>query len=237
VTPCEAFFTLHRDLPREGPGTAADVHWAVSVAGRPGRVLDAACGPGADTETLAEALPDARIEAVDKTPHFVAAARNRLVRFGARVTATEGDMRNVSGPYDLIWCAGALYFLGIETALAAWRGALAPGGMVAFSEPVFLAEPPSPEARIFWADYPGVTPAAGIAARVTASGWRTVATRAVVGDGWAEYYGPMKARIAALRPGASAAVAAVLVEAEREIAQWHAAPDEVAYLLSVVEPA
>jgi|GEM_PF-4683729 len=52
-----AFFTVHRDLDREGPGEAADVHWALDVAGTPedARILDAACGPGADMVTLAKA--------------------------------------------------------------------------------------------------------------------------------------------------------------------------------------
>lgn len=71
----DAPFAPHRDLPREGPRTARDVRWALSVAGRPARAIDAGCGPGADTVTLAEALPEARTEAVDWTPHFVAGAR------------------------------------------------------------------------------------------------------------------------------------------------------------------
>ena len=45
-----AFFTVHCDLPREGPGEAADVLWALGHlnAGGPLDVMDAACGPGAD---------------------------------------------------------------------------------------------------------------------------------------------------------------------------------------------
>ncbi|SPH17748.1 Trans-aconitate 2-methyltransferase [Defluviimonas aquaemixtae] len=233
----QAFFTLHRDLPREGPGTAEDVRWALSIVGRPARVIDAACGPGADTVTLAEELPEARIEAVDRTTHFVAEARTRVARFGGRVSVREGDMRELTGPADLIWCAGALYFLGIETALPLWRRALAPGGKVAFSEPVFVTDPPSEAARAFWADYPGVGGAASIARRVEEAEYRAVATRTLTGQPWADYYLPMEARIERLRPGASGALAQVLDAAEREIALWRAAPDEVAYLLAVTEPA
>ena len=42
----EAFFTVHRGLPREGPGTAEDVAWACGLAGLPeGAVIcDAVCG-------------------------------------------------------------------------------------------------------------------------------------------------------------------------------------------------
>ena len=59
VTPNQAFFTVHKDLPREGPGLADDVLWALKVAETPedGAILDAACGPGADTVTLATSPP------------------------------------------------------------------------------------------------------------------------------------------------------------------------------------
>ncbi|HPE25808.1 class I SAM-dependent methyltransferase [Albidovulum sp.] len=233
----DAFFELHRDMPRQGPGDAEDVLWALSVLGQPARVIDAACGPGADTEVLAEALPLARIEGVDLTAHFIAEARDRLACFGPRVTLREGDMRDLAGPADLIWCAGALYFLGVETALDLWRPVLAPGGAVVFSEPVFTCDPQPPGAAAFWADYPGVGTAADLAARVQAAGYRTRATRLITGRAWMNYYLPMMARVARLRIGAGPELAAVLDEAEAEFARWRAAPDEVAYLLSVVEPA
>lgn len=240
MTPEEAFFAVHRDLYREGPGTAADVHWALSVAGIGGaaRVCDAACGPGADTVTLAEALPDARIDAVEMQAHFVQAAQERLAGFGPRVQVGQGDMTAISGPYDLIWCAGALYFPGITEGLRLWRGALASGGRVAFSEPVFLSDAPSDIARAFWEQYPAITGLEGIAARVTAAEFKVMAHRMIVGAPWAEYYDPMRARIAALRQGEPGqALTGALDECALEIAQWEAVPDEIAYALMVVEPA
>ena len=67
MTPEAAFFALHRDLPREGPGQAEDVHWALYTAAVPeeARICDLACGPGADTRTLAKARPHARITGID----------------------------------------------------------------------------------------------------------------------------------------------------------------------------
>ena len=35
MTPDPSFFTLHRDLPREGPGRPVDVHWALYAAAVP----------------------------------------------------------------------------------------------------------------------------------------------------------------------------------------------------------
>jgi trans-aconitate methyltransferase len=199
-------------------------------------VIDAACGPGADTVTLADALPEARIEGVDITPHFVTAARAATARFGPRVSVREGDMRVLDGPADLIWCMGALYAVGIETALPLWRKVLADGGIVAFSEPV-LPDWAGAGARAFWADYPNAGDAASIAARVAAAGFRTEATRLLTGLPWAEYYEPMQVRVDRLRAGADPALAHVLDDAQREIDLWRQAPDEIAYLLTIAAPA
>jgi len=232
-----AFFTLHRDLPREGPGEPADVEWTLSWMAEPARVCDAACGPGADLEVLAGALPRAQIDGVDRQAHFIAQARARVARFGPRVALFTQDYAGIRGPYDLIWCAGAVYFIGIETALRTWRAALAPGGHVAFSEPVWLGETPSAAARSFWSEYGGITGAAGIADRVARAGFRTVATRVICGPPWQAYYQPLQARILQLGSLDDAALGAVLDEAQREIDLWHVCGDEIAYLLSVVAPA
>jgi SAM-dependent methyltransferase len=230
-----AFFTLHRDLPREGPGEAADVIWALGQIPRPTRICDVACGPGADIETFADLLPGSQIEAVDRQAHFIDATIARTKRFGGRVKAWQGEMAHLCGPYDLIWCAGAVYFLGVTHALQLWRSALAAGGHIVFSEPVLLG-PPSATVQAFWAEVPEVMDAAGIARQVTAAGFRTKATRVIVGAPWEAYYTPQAARTAALRPGAGSELTAVLDEAEAEISIWAKAPDQIAYLLSVVAP-
>ena len=230
------FFTLHRDLPREGPGSAAEVAWVLDRIAPPARVLDLACGPGADTVELAQRLPAARIEAVEQVRHFVEAAQRATARFGDRVTVRQGDMRAVTGQHDLIWCMGAVYFLGIEAALPLWRPALAPGGHLAFTEPVLVETPASATAAAFWGDHP-VGDAGAIAGRVAAAGYRTLATRLLTGAPWEDYYAPLERRIAALRPGASAALTQVLDEAEREVTLWRRAPDQIAYLLTLAAPA
>ena len=234
----EAFLTLYSDLAREGPGAPADLGWALSVAATPAqaRIMDAGCGSGADTLTLAKERPRARIEAVDKIAQFVEAAKRRTAPFGDRVQVRQGDMAQLDGPYDLIWCAGAIYFLGVTEGLRAWRPALAPGGEVAFSEPCLLPRP-SDAARAFWAEYPQITDVAGIRARVADAGYRVLGEQMQIGDAWEAYYIPMARRIAALRPGATGALAEALDAAEAEIARWRAAPSEIAYALMVVAPA
>jgi SAM-dependent methyltransferase len=233
----DAFFTLHADLPREGPGETADVAWAAEVAGlrSEARILDAACGPGGDIGALLRAAPEGHVTAIDLHAPFIEATR---ARWGAdrRVTLQSGDMTAPEGPFDFVWCAGAVYFLGIEAALEAWAPRLAPGGAIAFSEPCLFTDMPSEGAIDLWDGYARLSDAAGIAAQVEAAGYETLATRAIGDIAWESYYRPLKARIARLRPCAAPELAAVLELATVEIASWRAHRHETGYLLSVVRP-
>ena len=230
----EGFWRLHSDLPREGPGEPADVAWALDVTDTPdgARILDAGCGPGADLLTFSEMRPRARLTGIEAHVPFAEAARARL---GSGVEVRVGDMRDARGPWDLIWCAGALYFLGIGAALSAWRGTLAPGGAVAFTEP-FTAPGAAPGSAAIWEGYPAADEA-GIAARVRHAGWRVIGARRLGPAAWEAYLGPLEARIAALRPGADAALTAALDAAEREAALWRADPGGIGYAQLAVRPA
>ena len=140
----DAFFQLHADLPREGPGEAADIAWAAELADlKPDAlVLDAGSGPGGDVGTLLRAAPQGHVTAVDLHGPFIDAAQARWGK-DDRVTLMTGHMLAPKGPFDFIWCAGAVYFLGIGTVLSAWRPCLASGGSIAFSEPCYFTENPS----------------------------------------------------------------------------------------------
>ena len=230
----EGFFQVHRGLDRQGPGEAADVHWALSHIPAPTRVLDAACGPGADMVTFAEALPEAEIVGADL--YFADEARERTSRFGARVSASGDDMFKVQGPFDFIWCAGAAYFAGVTESLTRFKTQLAPGGHVAFSEPIAPGADARQAARDFWKDYPALTDREGVEAHIAAAGYETLGTRRICGAPWQAYYAPMQARIDALRPGAAEGLIEALDEAQREIDLWRAAQDHIVYVLFLVRP-
>ena len=235
----EAFFTLHAGLPREGPGETADVAWAVEVAGLApeARVLDAACGPGGDIGALLRAVPQGHVTAIDLHAPFIDDARTRWGH-DPRVTLQVGDMTAPEGPFDLIWCAGAVYFLGIEAALSAWRDRLAPGGAIAFSEPAYFTDTPSAGAVAFWAgEGVEIGTEATIATRVAAAGYDTLGTRALSDVAWESYYRPLEDRIARLRPGADVGLTRALDAGLAEIAAWRAHRRETGYLLSLVCPA
>ena len=216
-----AFWRIHAGLEREGPGSAASTRRALTLlpdlTGAV-TVLDLGCGPGAQTIVLAEALPQARIIAVDRHEPFVDEVRRRAAAAGVadRVTGVVADMADVGtlaelGPADLIWSEGAAYAIGFERALAAWRSLLVDGGALALTEPVWTA-PTVPQAvRDFWdAAYPDLQPAQVRRAQAMAAGYRRIGDFLLPRTDWEAYYEPLMARVDALRhdPSAAEAVAA-----------------------------
>src|SRR6185312_16995079 len=140
------FFDVHHGLPREGPGNRDCTARALALA-RPlpesARVLDIACGPGMQTMDLAALLPTASIVALDCHPPFLAEVQRRAVAGGAadRIATVLGDMAALPFPassFDLIWCEGAAYVMGLAQALRAWRPLLRRGGRLALTEAVWL---------------------------------------------------------------------------------------------------
>lgn len=233
-----AFFAIHDGLPREAPGDRESLDWALGLAGvgPAARICDAGCGPGADIEGLLAWAPQGRVHAVDLHAPFVEAVRRRYAGDG-RVTAEVADMGRLAGPWDLIWSAGSAYALGVEEALRAWCGALAPGGRVAFSELCWAGEARPAAAAAFWAgEYPAMTDVAGTQARIAAAGWRCLGQHWVSRAGWAAYYGPLEARLDSLAKGADAEMAEAIAAHRAEIAAWRAHGDSFGYAVFVVAP-
>ncbi|MEO1640255.1 MAG: class I SAM-dependent methyltransferase [Pseudomonadota bacterium] len=234
----EAFFTLHRDLPREGPGLPEDVAWVAARldTARVQRILDGASGPGSDIATLLTAFSPESLHAADWMEHFIAQVE---ADFGddPRVTATRGDMFEVPGPFDLIWCAGAIYFAGVAQSLRRWSEQLAEDGVIAFSAPCYFDDEPSDIARALWATEGDIPTRTKVFQEIADAGFALIASRPLSDAAWEAYYGPQLARVAQLWPDADAALRAVLDEARQEAAVWRAAKDETGYELCVVRRA
>ena len=124
-TALRVFFKVHTDLPREAPGSRDSTARALAAVGplpAAPAVLDIGCGPGTQTLDLATLLPAAQITAVDAHLPFVEVARQRVREAGlqSRVRIDPGDMRRLPyapGSFDLIWCEGAAYIMGVREAL------------------------------------------------------------------------------------------------------------------------
>lgn len=241
----EAFFAVHRDMPREGPGDRASMEQALRLAGplppRPD-VLDIACGPGGQTIDLAELLPDARITALDGHPPFLAQLETRAREAGVldRIEIVQGDMNRLPYPprsFDLIWCEGAAYIVGFEAALAAWKPLLRPGGVLALTEPVWLTDDPPAPVVACWAEYPAMEDVASARRRAIACGYGLLGDFVLSDAAWeTQYYGPLETRLetTTARLAGDPVAEAVLAEIRAEIDVRRAWPDTYGYLFLVL---
>lgn len=97
------------------------------------RVLDAGCGSGRVTEALAERLPGGRVVALDGSPSMVAAARERLARFGDRIEFVVADLGRsplpVAEPVDAVFSSATFHWVADHDVLFANLAAVTrPGG-------------------------------------------------------------------------------------------------------------
>jgi len=223
----QIFFDVHRDLPREGPGDHASTARALALA-RPlptqARVLDIACGPGMQTLDLAALLPGARIVALDNHAPFLAEVQRRAVAGGVtdRITTVLADMAALPFPadsFDLLWCEGAAYILGLARALRAWRPLLRPGGRLALTEAVWL-RPDAPDSvrRCWAADYPAMGDVESCRRIARDCGYTLLSDFVLPESAWWEsYYTPMQERLEQLAPRhAGEAVAEAVLRVCRE---------------------
>ena len=242
------FLSVYGTLPRAGPGGDEHTLRALSlVPGDPPRtVLDLGCGPGAQTLALARALPQATILALDVVPAMVQETERRMRQagLGDRVTAGVGDMAAPEvdpKSQQLIWCEGAIYFLGVSRALNLWRPLLADGAAVAFTEATWFRPSPVAELREWWlSQHPSMTDDAGVRLAIDEASFRTVDSFRLPADAWwDEYYRPMLDRIEELRarlPNDPAA-AEVIASAEEEIGYFRRFSDWYGYTFFIVQPA
>lgn len=157
---------LHKSNFRQGPGGEAETKQALMLAGlldksRLLKIADIGCGTGASTIQLAKEL-DAEITAVEFLPEFLEELQTRAKKHGVadKITTLRCSMDALpfaDEEFDVIWSEGAIYNMGFEAGVSAWRRFLKPGGKLIVSEITWLtAERPS-ELQSHWdAEYPEV---------------------------------------------------------------------------------
>lgn len=238
------FIELYGSLPRAGPGSDELTRRAFAMLpplpAAP-RILDVGCGPGKQTAELLR-ICDGTVVALDLLPEMIArtSSEARIAGVSGRLETVVQDMREMTFPgpgFDVIWCEGAIYNLGFETGLKAFRKFLKPGGCVAVSEAVWLKTHPPAGAAEFWQAYPEIDTVAAKLDVIERAGYREPRHFVFPKSAWTDpYYGPMEKLIAQKEkewkgiPGAEA----VLDEARNEIGVFRQYSDWFGYAFFVM---
>ena len=234
------FFELFSRLPRQGPGDTASTRRALGLVPGVGprtRVLDVGCGTGAQSLVLAHGSP-ARIVAVDNHPPFVDALNReaRRLRIADRLEARVADMRSLDfadGSFDLIWCEGAIYIMGVEAGLRDWRRLLRPNGHVALTEVCWQKSDPPPPCAAFWnREYPAIRDTSALVEAIEGCGYEAAGHFPLPASAWwDDYYRPLQDNVTAFRQRHHDAPDAMELadQCQEEIDIWHAYSEYYGY--------
>lgn len=223
---------LHIEGQRQGPGGDEQTRLALELSGLRGasnlKVADIGCGTGASTLVLAEEL-DARITAVDFLPEFLArlndsAGREGLASAITTLTASMESLPFEEAGLDAIWSEGAIYNMGFEAGIRAWRDYLKPNGILAVTELTWLTDRRPAELESHWQqEYPEVDTAAGKMAVLERLGFTPVGYFPLPEHCWLDnYYQPLRDRFADFlqRHDNSAEARAIVSAEEHEISLY-----------------
>ncbi|NLZ14169.1 MAG: class I SAM-dependent methyltransferase [Thermotogaceae bacterium] len=204
----EVFFEVYENLPRQGPGNRACAAKALSLCRElrdSPAILDLGCGVGGQTLLLAE-LTSGSIVALDNHAPSIERLQRTIAERGLsqRVKALVGDMADPKQPpesFDLIWSEGALYSIGLSTALRVCYELLKAGGYLAFTDAIWRKENPPPAMKAsFDFDYPSMGGLQDDLKAIRDTGFELVGHFSLPDEAWwDDFYTPMEARIAELR--------------------------------------
>ena len=239
----EVFWKLHGGLAKQGPGSEASTLRALALCGAlpPAlRMLELGCGTGRATLTLAHAT-GGTITAVDTfAPSLEVLRENaRAAGLDARIEALAQSMGALdlgARTFDVVWCESAVYAIGFDAALAAWRPLLAPGGRLALSELAWLRDAAPERARKFWGEgYPAMRAHERNLSALEAHGYQVLGSFFLPDADWEDgYYAELSRRLAPLRAEyAQAEARAVLEAAAEEIAVFRRREGSFGYVFYV----
>jgi ubiquinone/menaquinone biosynthesis C-methylase UbiE len=237
-------FEIFEGLPRQGPGddecTRRAFEMLTDLPAKP-EILDVGCGAGTQTIALAR-LCRGRITATDIYEPFMDELRRRAAAAGVaeRVTLMNMPMNELKFPdesFDVIWSEGAIFIIGFEAGLKAWRPLLKPGGYMVVSEATWFVDDPPAEAKAFWDScYPAITQTRNNVRMAEEAGYTVVGTFPLPAEGWFEFNRPLGPKLALMRKkyaGDAAALAEIAFN-EMEIEIFRKYSDAYGYTFFVL---
>jgi SAM-dependent methyltransferase len=146
------------------------------------------------------------IVAVDNHQPYLDALESTIRQhgFSGRVHIMNQDMSELDfekGSFDVIWSEGAIYIMGFENGIRAWKRFLKHGGYMAVTELSWLRPDAPKEAEQFWARaYPAMKTLHGNLEIIRETGLQVVGHFVLPDSAWWEtYYLPLEQNLARFR--------------------------------------
>jgi ubiquinone/menaquinone biosynthesis C-methylase UbiE len=194
---------LHLRNPRQGPGGEAETQTAIDLCrlcpDEELTIADIGCGTGASALQLAQHFTRSHITAIDAMEPFVTRAGERADERGLsnRIDVRIGNMESLQlspGSLDLIWSEGAIYNMGFDAGIAAWRPFLKPTGVIAVSELTWTTIGRPRQIEDYWSrEYPGIRSAPENLHALELGGYQPLGFFMLPSPCWeANYYGTLE---------------------------------------------
>lgn len=223
---------LHKRANRQGPGGETETEKAVGLAvidpSAPLKIADIGCGTGSSAILLARLL-NARVTAVDFLPEFLVMLETKAKNLNLtdKISTLACSMDKLpfgNEEYDVIWSEGAIYNIGFERGVRAWKRFLKTEGLLVLSEITWLtAERPS-ELQKYWKnEYPEIDTASAKIGILEKNGYVPVAYFFLPEHCWLDnYYRPMQESFERFlkRNGTSENAQAIVDAEKKEIALY-----------------
>lgn len=236
---------FHLDGERQGPGSHEETGKALKLSGidpsEELKIADIGCGCGAQTLDLAQ-LTRGKVVAVDLFPEFLDVVKHKADEMGVtnKINTLQCSMDELpfeDNSLDLIWSEGAIYNMGFQKGLQAWRRFLKPGGIIAVSEITWLKDKRPAELEKFWnGAYSEMHTEDVKREQMKQSGFELIGSFTISDESWEKnYYAPMLQRIPDFlsRHKADEKAKALVEEEQNEIKLYHKYKDYYGYVFYI----
>lgn len=205
------FELIFEGIERLGPGTELDslsalkailLHIAPPYSGE---LLEIGCGKGIATRVLAQHTEFA-ITALDNDQSSLDCLQQCLEPLSLElrvktVCASMTELPFSKAEFDVVWCEGSAYIMGVEQALKSWIPFIKDQGYLVISDLVWSVDNPSDVLRSFWQQaYPDMVTANQRIEQAKQAGYELIDSFPLSEQAWKAYYEPLQARIDVLAP-------------------------------------
>ena len=191
-------FEIFDGLPRQGPGSNECTEKAFSMLPSlpsGAKILDIGCGVGMQTLHLAKICNDCHITASDIYQPFLDqlmknAAEKETAKKISTVRASMDNLPFDDSEFDVIWCEGAIFVIGLEKGLNYWKRFLKENGFMALTEATWFTDNPSDEALQLWKEsYPDIKSIPETEKAIESTGYKVISSfRLPASAWWDDYY-------------------------------------------------